>query len=111
MALIALGARPAAAATKLGGVQTHLLWSNVDDAAMKRQLDLVKASGATITRVDVGWASIQETGPGSLNAYHPGRLDAVVAAANARGIKLLLTFMTTPGWASSAPEPLRQVCS
>ncbi|MDA0182995.1 glycoside hydrolase family 5 protein [Solirubrobacter phytolaccae] len=101
----------AAAATKLAGVQAHLLWANVDTAEMKRQLDLVKSSGSTITRVDVGWSSLQETGPDSFSSYHLGRLDALVNAAEARGIKLLLTFTWTPCWASSAPESLKQGCA
>lgn len=101
----------AAAATKYAGLQTHLLWANVDNAEMKRQLDLVKSSGATLTRVDVGWTSIQESGPGELNAYHVGRLDAVVSAASARGIKLLLTFTGSPCWASTAPESIKQGCA
>jgi hypothetical protein len=101
----------AAAASKLAGVQTHLLWSDVDDAEMKRQLDLVKASGAALTRVDVGWASVQQGGPGRLESWYTGRLDALVAAADARGVELLLTFMNTPCWASTAPETLKQNCS
>jgi hypothetical protein len=101
----------AAVPAQMAGIQTHLLWADVSDAEMRRQLDLVASSGATLTRVDVGWASVQEQGPGGLGAWYTGRLDALVAAANARGIKLLLTFMNTPCWASSAPESLKQGCA
>jgi len=100
-----------AAATQLAGLQTHVLWGNVDNAEMERQLDLVKASGASMTRVDVGWASVQQGGPGRLESWYTDRLDALVAAADARGIKLLLTFMGTPCWASTAPDSLKQSCA
>ncbi|HEX8104022.1 MAG TPA: glycosyl hydrolase, partial [Solirubrobacteraceae bacterium] len=45
------------------------------------------------------------------NAWHLKRLDAVVAMAEARDIKLLLMFADAPCWASSAPESLKQGCS
>lgn len=102
-------AAPASAA-QLAGVQTHLLWSDVDDREMQRQLDLVKQSGASLMRVDVGWASLQEDGPSAWSSWYLGRLDRMVAAADARGIELLLTFMNTPCWASTAPAALKQGC-
>jgi len=93
------------------GVQTHLLWDDVSPAEMRHQLDLVKRSGAALTRIDVGWASLQQGGPGAFEGWYLDKLDAVVAAARARGVKLLLTFMNTPCWASSAPASLKQGCS
>jgi hypothetical protein len=101
---------PTASAAALAGVQTHLLWDGVSGDDMRHQLGLVRASGATLTRVDVGWASIQEQGPDSMTEYHLNRLDAVVEAADKRNIKLLLTFANTPCWASTAPESHRQGC-
>jgi hypothetical protein len=100
-----------AQAAQMLGVQTHLLWGDVDQAGMERQLDLVKESGAPLTRVDVGWGSLQERGPDRFETWHLNRLDRVVDAAEARGIKLLLTFTNTPCWASSAPESERQGCA
>ena len=99
-----------ALAGQVAGIQTHVLWASVDDAGMLRQLDLVKSSGARMTRVDVGWASLQERSGDEWSAYHLGRLDRLVAAANARGIDLLLTFMNTPCWAASAPDSVKQGC-
>jgi hypothetical protein len=101
----------AAGSPPLAGLQTHLLWDRVSDAELNRQLDLVKRSGAAITRVDVGWASAQQSGPGRFDQWYLEKLDAVVAGADARGIKLLLTFMSTPCWASTAPEPVKQGCA
>jgi hypothetical protein len=109
LVLLLVMAAPASA-SQLAGIQTHVLWSEVDDREMQRQLDLVKQSGASLMRVDVGWASLQEDGPSSWSSWYLGRLDRMVAAADARGISLLLTFMNTPCWASSAPESLKQAC-
>jgi hypothetical protein len=105
-----LNAAPASAG-QVAGIQTHLLWGDVTDAEMKRQLDLVRASGARMTRVDVGWASLQQNGPNGWSGWYLDRLDRMVAAADARGVKLLLTFMNTPCWASTAPESLKQGCT
>ena len=102
-------AAPASAA-QLTGVQAHLFASDVDEGEMKRQLDLVKQSGAGLVRVDVGWASLQEDGPGRWSSWYLERLDRVVAAADARGIDLLLTLLYTPCWASTAPESHKRGC-
>jgi hypothetical protein len=98
-------------AGQVAGIQTHVMWGDVTDAQMQRQLDLVKASGATMTRVDVGWASLQQDGPNGYSPWYLAKLDALVAAAHARGVGLLLTFMNTPCWASTAPESAKQGCA
>jgi hypothetical protein len=109
---VLLGLTAASAfAGQVAGVQTHVMWGGVSDAQMRHQLDLVKASGATLTRVDVGWASLQQDGPNGYSPWYLERLDALVAAADERDIDLLLTFMNTPCWASTAPESLKQACA
>jgi hypothetical protein len=107
--LLGLVAAPAQA-RQLAGIQTHVLWGEVDDAEMRRQLDLVKASGAGIMRVDVGWASLQQGGPDGWSPWYLDKVDRMVAAADERGIRLLLTLMNTPCWASTAPESLKRGC-
>jgi hypothetical protein len=106
--LLGLAAGPASAAQQ--GVQAHLLWSGVSDADMRQQLDLVRASGARLVRVDVGWASLQQDGPSGYASWYLDRIDRMVAAADDRGLDLLLTFMNTPCWASTAPASLKQGC-
>ncbi len=94
------------------GIQAHLMWAQYDsDAAVDSQLDRAKEAGAHILRVDVGWASIEDSGKGQYNQWYLRRLDKVVDKAQARGIKLLLTFWETPCWASSAPETAKQGCT
>jgi hypothetical protein len=100
-----------AAAGQVAGIQTHVLWGDVDDAQMRYQLDLVKASGARMTRVDVGWGSLQQGGPNGYSSWYLDKIDRLVAAADERGIDLLLTFMNSPCWASTAPESLKQGCA
>lgn len=92
------------------GMQTHLLWGGVDSDDVSEQLDRVAESGAGIIRLDVGWASLQPDGPGQWSDWALNRLDNVVAEANERDIRVLVTFWQSPCWASGAPEAKKQGC-
>jgi hypothetical protein len=94
----------------MAGVQSHVLWGNVSIGEMDRQLDDMKRAHVAITRVDVGWASVEQEGKGKINWDYVSRLDHLVDGANARGIKLLLMYAETPCWASSAPSSAKQGC-
>ncbi len=100
----------ASAQTQEAGIQTHLMWAQYEDD-LDSQLDKAKQAGAHILRVDVGWASIEDQAKGQYNQWYLKRLDNVVAGAEARGLKLLLTFWETPCWASTAPETAKQGCA
>jgi hypothetical protein len=110
-AVTALGFAAQADASQVAAVQAHFMWSKYDHADIVRQMDQAKSMGAGMLRVDVGWSSIEEEGKGQFSSYHLEKLDDVVDQANARGLKLLLTFWQTPCWASSAPASLKQDCS
>ena len=110
LALVAAAAPAPAAAAPVAGVQIHPLWDGVSDAEVATQLDRVVATGAGMVRVDVGWASLEQDGKGQRAPWYLGRLDRLVDAVRARGLRLLLTFFSTPCWASTAPEELRQGC-
>ena len=99
-----------ASAEQTVGVQTHLLWGGVDNSDVERQLDKVAESGAGVIRLDVGWASLQPDGPGQWSDWALNRLDNVIAEANERDIRVLVTFWQSPCWASSAPESRKQGC-
>jgi hypothetical protein len=101
----------ALAAGHMAGVQSHVLWSNVSLDEMDRQLDEIKAAHAPITRVDVGWSSIEHRFKGDVDHWYLDRLDHLVEGAHARNIKLLLTLFATTCWASSAPDSLKQGCT
>jgi hypothetical protein len=100
-----------AATTQTVGIHAHVLWSDVDAAEMRRQLDLAKGAGAQILRVDVGWSSLEQEGKGQWSAWYRDRLDDLVTQADKRHLKLLLTVADSPCWASSAPSTLTQGCA
>ena len=109
--LLAFASPVSAASPQAVGIQTHILWGDVDAAEMRRQLDLVKGAGAQIMRADVGWSSLEQNGKGQYSPWYLGKLDDLVAQADQRNLKLLLTVADTPCWASSAPESLKQGCA
>src|SRR3954454_23416445 len=74
-------ATPERADAAVAGMQLHVLWSNVDQAEMVRQMDRAAAAGAKVVRIDAGWASLESDGKGKWSAYHLGRLDAAVGEA------------------------------
>jgi polysaccharide biosynthesis protein PslG len=92
-------------------VQAHLLWSRYDRSDVETQLDRVKAAGAGMVRVDLGWASLEKEGKGRYDPWYLGKIDHVVAEAGERGIKVLFTVWETPCWASTAPETEKQGCA
>src|SRR3712207_8348682 len=46
-----------------------------------RQLDTMKRANVAITRVDVGWASVEQDGKGNINWGYVHRLDHLVEGA------------------------------
>jgi hypothetical protein len=85
-------------------------WIQSEDAGlMARDLDADRGAGARWVRIDINWAQIQVEGPSS---YRWGAIDAVVRAAQARGMSVMGVIVFTPGWArpagtdaSHAPSP------
>lgn len=68
------------------------------DAELARDLDAMKATGATWVRVDFSW-SATEPSPGT---YKWANLDRVTAAVAARGMKVLALPAYSPAWARPA---------
>ncbi len=111
MAAVLGAALPSSATATEAGVQAHLLWSGVSLAEVRSELDRAKLAGARYVRVDVGWSTLQPDRRGKLNRYYLAKIDRVVREANRRDLSLIFTFTTTPCWASTAPERLKQGCS
>lgn len=109
--LCALVPVPASAATPLHGVQLHSLWSGVSNADMDRELDLAKQVGSDVVRLDVGWSSLETLGRGQYSDWYVAKLDRFISGADARGIKVVASLLSTPCWASSAPSSLKQDCA
>jgi hypothetical protein len=63
------------------------------------RLDSIKSLGIGWVRLDLDWNDIEYNGPG---AYTWGNFDAIVNAANARGLHLLPIITYTAPWARSA---------
>jgi hypothetical protein len=104
-------ASPALAGPALRGVQLHSLWYDVSYANMDRELDLAAAAGSTVVRIDVVWGSLETTGKGQLEGTYEARLAHFMKEAAARGMKVVATLWSTPCWASTAPESLKQGCT
>jgi hypothetical protein len=68
-------------------------------AAQALDLSIDQAAGARWLRIDINWAQVQASGPAS---YDWSAIDAVVAAAEARGMHVLGVIVYTPAWARPA---------
>ena len=73
-----------------------LLWE--PQADLDRDLDTFKAAGAQWLRFDMTWSVIER----NKGTYDWSTSDRVVAAARARGFKLMPTLTYTPAWARPA---------
>jgi hypothetical protein len=81
------------------GVQFHATWSSYTDAQRIEVLDKMAAAGVKWVRIDLGWASMQDT-RGVYSQWYVDLVDRTVDAARARGIHVLGMFWMTPGWAN-----------
>ena len=83
------------------GVQFHGMWTSYTDAQRNDVLAQLQSNGVTTIRLDVSWAMLQPTNGTSYDAWGTSFIDSVIAMANAHGIKPLVTFWLTPGWANN----------
>lgn len=93
----ATGLRPSRPAVGLGvgmGFSSGNLWVDDDPLTLAKDLDLVVASGARWIRVPFSRPSIQ-TAP---TTFRWTATDRVVAAATARGLRILGLVAYTPAW-------------
>jgi hypothetical protein len=82
------------------GVQFHATWSDYTDAQRAEVLDKLAAAGVKWVRIDLGWASLEERGPGLTSQWYLELADRAVDQARARGLRVLCTLWATPGWAN-----------
>ena len=111
LVIMAVVVRPidAGAATVSGpdvGVQFHATWSDYTDEQRLAVLDKMAAAGLTWVRIDLGWASFQETSRTSYSSWYVRRADFVIDAARARGLKVLATIWRTPAWANGGQSAI-----
>ncbi|MFP5021578.1 cellulase family glycosylhydrolase [Pseudonocardia phyllosphaerae] len=93
----AAGARPAPLQL---GVTVLALWRDWDDR--EHLLDTARDNGASWIRVDSGWCSLEEQGPGQVSSWYQDRMDTVVRDARARGLQVLMMVGCPPAWAGGA---------
>ena len=102
--LATLGATSAEAASSgtlpAIGAQFHGMWTDYTDAQRAEVLDKLAAAHVGWVRLDVSWAMLQPDGPDSQSAWGVDFVDRVVNMANDRGLKVLVLFWLTPGWAN-----------
>lgn len=99
------------AAPAYRGLSVHSLWNGASFAQIDRDLDVSKDLGANVLRVDVGWSNLETDGKGRMSQWYVNALDHFVNGADQRGIKVDLMLWSTPCWASSAPDSLKQNCT
>ena len=80
------------------GLNSHMLWG-YSNTEITRELDSVKASGATWLRIDVSWRGF-ETAKGTYDSGLLTKLDYIVSQGAARGIKVAPVVLAVPDWAN-----------
>src|SRR5438094_2187119 len=81
---------------------------DLNPTALSNVLDAYVNIGAKWARFDFSWNSIQAAGP---NSYDWTATDAVVAAAAARGIRVLGVLAYTPPWARPSNCTTSEKCA
>lgn len=100
-----------AAAPPLRGAATHPLWPDSTFEDNERELDMLVAAGANVVRVDLSWSSLQQGGRDGYAQWYVDKADQFFASARARGLRAIATFWSTPCWASTAPDDVKQDCA
>lgn len=95
----------------LRGAASHPLWSSSTVAEYDRELDALKSAGATAVRIDLSWSSLETKGKGNFSSGYVARADTFFQHAAVRGLKVIATFWSTPCWASTAPDRLKENCT
>ncbi|HEU4973474.1 MAG TPA: cellulase family glycosylhydrolase [Baekduia sp.] len=104
LALTLLAAPARAGAKPLFGVQVDSITPATTRADIASQLRTAARVRARAIRVEADWSALEPRAQGQHDAHTLAALDAVVAGAKARGIKVLLFLDRSPCWASSAPD-------
>lgn len=97
--------RPEAAQGPALGVQFNGTWSNSTDSSRTKVLDQLVASGAGWVRIDVGWATIEPNRGRYDMTWAVPMVDRVLRQAHDKGLKILVTFVGAPQWASGSDNP------
>ena len=72
---------------------------------------MTRAAGADTVRIDLSWSTLEFAGPGQYDMAYAGKVDSFLRHARDRGVRVVATVWTTPCWASSAPDSVKQGCA
>jgi hypothetical protein len=109
--ILLCGAGPASANEQLLGAQSHALWGDSSLGDMEREFQLLDEAHASVVRVDLSWSSLETDGDGAYSKWYVDKFDAFLDKAQSRKIRVIATLWSTPCWASSAPDSLKQGCT
>ena len=110
VAALLMAAPAGADAPPVRGAATHPLWGSSTTADFDLELDKLVEAGANTVRIDLGWSTLEADGKGELSDWYVAKADTFFAHARARGLKVVVTFWTTPCWASAAPDDVKDGC-
>lgn len=79
------------------GVTVFSMWRDWDEH--EQWFQQAAESGSKWLRVDVGWCSLEESGPGLISQWYQGRLDVTADTAEKLGMKLVVQLGCAPKWA------------
>jgi hypothetical protein len=100
--LAAAGARPASGAVRLGAV-SDITWG-VPAADVPVEIAMMQQTGISTARLHVSWRQVEDVDD-VLNAGALAYVDSAVAAAQAAGLDVLITYTPpVPYWASADPS-------
>jgi len=99
------------AAEQLRGAQVHSLWASSSIAQSEREIDMLADAGSNSVRIDISWSSLETDGKGEYSPWYVEKADRIFQHAAARNLKVIAMLWSSPCWASTAPETLRQGCT
>jgi polysaccharide biosynthesis protein PslG len=74
------------------------------------ELAKARALHSKLVRIEVTWSDFEPHASGQIEPSALALTDRIVAAASARGIRVIMLVDGTPCWASSAPDSLLSKC-
>lgn len=105
--LVAPATASAAAAT---GVTISPIRSEENRAALVQDLDQAVALRAKVVRTEIRWDLLEPT-QGAYDQAYVARIDDFMAAAKARGIRVMVTFLGSPCWTTTHPQVRATGCA
>jgi endo-1,4-beta-mannosidase len=107
--LVSILVLPGVGQAQLLGANTHSWKAQTSDAEGLSELDAIAALPGNVVRFDVEWGQI-ESSKGVYAQAPLDKLGRLLAAAAQRHLKVIITLLHTPCWASSAPADLKGTC-